>query len=278
MGQQLTPQVVCCGEKGGSRNCEVGIWELSDRELSDHPDTPHSMVQMHGCTMDPPDFTDPDEWGCCRADHDEDGITGLTAMETLSYVPVRFEVSSTVDVDRSQARYQKIVVHSSRARTQRRSKAWEEWLRAATSGRSVTLLFGAGFHSPRDGAQAQALAGDCRKVKSTYFLDRGLTKMSIIPADPGSGTDETSPAPVTILVDNIQVVCPLTDFMLLSEAMEQQLTEEERSRAALVQYLTEDNVSKRVCFLEESENAKDRCIQALTALWLEKRNDHSMWF
>merc|ERR1719231_1506160 len=100
--------------------------------------------------------------------------------------------------------------------------------------------------------------------------------MTISPSDDGDAEKHFST--LEIPVDNIQVVCPLTDFMLLSDVVEAQLDESERARAALVQYLAENGESQRVCFLEESENAKDRCVQALTALWLEKRNDHSMWF
>lgn len=282
MGQQLMPQQVACCKNGRdlTKQCEVQIWELSD-----HPNAPHSFRQLRdGCSADPIDFNNPEDWGCssCRAEGDEsqDAI-GLHAMDTLSYVPVRFDVSNTVDHERSQARYSKIVVHSSRARTQRRSKAWEEWLRAATAGRKVTVLVGAGFNSTQPGAAQNALPGDCEKVSAKYRLDRGLTKISIVPSAscPEDEEDNTSAlTPVTILVDNIQVVCALTEFMLLSEVMEAQLDDSERSRAVLVQYLSEGNESKRVCFLEESENAKDRCIQALTALWLEKSQNHSMWF
>lgn len=274
MGQQIAPEVACCRSEKGGRGCEISLFDLSD-----HPNAPnsaHSLVQIHGCTAEPPDFVqqmDPDEWGCSSCRADDTDIVGLSSMDALSYVPVRFDVTSTVDADRSQARYSKIVVHSTRARTQRRSKAWEEWLRAATAGREITLLVGEGFQTTRIDITKEALLNGCQKINAKYCLDRGLTKLTIMPVDPGANCK-----PVAILVDNIQVVCPLTDFMLLSDVVEAQLDESERSRAALVQYLAESGESQRVCFLEESENAKDRCVQALTALWLEKRNDHSMWF
>jgi len=109
-----------------------------------------------------------------------------------------------------------------------------------------------------------------------YYLDRELTKLSIVPS--GSTSAESAIPPITIMVDNIQVICPLTDFMLLADVVEAQLDEGDRARAALLQFKTESSAQKRVCFLEESEISKDRFVQALTALWLEKRNDHSMWF
>jgi|Transcript_54111 hypothetical protein len=276
MGQQMSPQVVCCQHENlGNRRGELKLWE---EDLG-----PDGLPQMRGCSVEPQDFSvDPDDWKCCRArdDYSEPVLTHSSSlMESLSYMPVRFDPHSTIDEERSHSRYSKIVVHSTRARTQRRSKAWEEWLRAATAGRSVTLLSGTGLQTPRGnekGTEAMETAS-YTKVEATYYLDRALTKLSILPAESNTGEAAAMP-PITIMVDNIQVICPLTDFMLLSEVVEAQLDEGERSRAALLQYQSEGSKQKRVCFLEESENAKDRFVQALTALWLEKRNDHSMWF
>lgn len=269
MGQQITKDVSCCRNEEGSRNCELQLWELSD-----HPSAPHSLVQIHGCSVDPPEMPDPEDFDCCKAHDEHLGPAFGQSLETLNYTPIRFDAKSTVDMERSGARYQKIVVHSSRARTQRRSKAWEEWIRLAAAGRSVTLLLGAGVC--RNASSNEDLPTEWQKVEAAYYLDQGLTKISILPQGDSDGF--RSLPSITILVDNIQVVCGLTEFMLLSEAMESQLDESERARAALVQYLAEDNTSQRVCFLEENESTKDRCVQALTALWLEKRNDHSMWF
>jgi len=216
------------------------------------------------------------DWRCCRAheDYSESIPTNASMLESLSYMPVRFDVNPTMDVERSHARYSKIVVHSTRARTQRRSKAWEEWLRAATAGRAIVLLIGI--------PDSDTPLSVCSKLPAMYYLDRALTKLTILPAE--SREDESNPnesntkSVITILVDNIQVICPATDFMLFFDQVEAQLDESEQRRAVLLQYTTEDTERKRVCFLEESEHAKDRFVQALTALWLEKRNGHSMWF
>lgn len=279
---QMPPQVACCQPDNyeKSRRAEITFWEDGD---------PDGLPQMRGCHPDdcrPVDahavLVDAEEWGCCRSREDPaDSIaTSPTSLETLSYSPVRFDVNSTIDVERSHSRYSKIVVHSTRARTQRRSKAWEDWLRAATTGRSVTLLMGTDFQSESSAGtkdmHVQALREAPSKVQAMYYLDRELSKLSILSTDSESG--ESAMQPITIMVDNIQVICPLTDFMLLADVVEAQLDEGERARAALLQFKTEGNTQKRVCFLEESESAKDRFVQALTALWLEKRNDHSMWF
>jgi len=288
MGQQMTTEVICCQpeaqtEKGGGRRAEMTFFEDGSN--------PDGLPQMRGCRPEncrPEDYAsqvfvggslDPDEWGCstCRSrDDPSDNIMTTTPLESLSYVPIRFDANSTIDAERSHSRYSKIVVHSTRARTQRRSKAWEEWLRAATGGRPVTLLLGPGFQTQTSGGAKEAHA-PAVKVQAMYYLDRALTKLSIVPAE----SEDSKPVaqPISIPVDNIQVICPLTDFMLLEDVVEAELDEGERGRAALLQFIPEGaDEQKRVCFLEESENAKDRFVQALTALWLEKRNDHSMWF
>lgn len=281
MGQQTAPQVTCCQpdniEKG--RRAEMTFWEDANN--------PDGLPHMRDCRPDgcrPVEneavFVDSEEW-CCR---NQDGPprdsipTSPSNLETLSYMPVRYDVNSTIDAERSHSRYSKIVVHSTRARTQKRSKAWEEWLRAATTGRSVTLLMGAGFESDSsEGPKgAKVSLGSPSKVQAMFYIDRALSKLSILPA--ASQSDGSAVQPITILVDNIQVICPLMDFMLLADVVENQLDEGERARAALLQFKTDGTEQKRVCFLEESESAKDRFVQALTALWLEKRNDHSMWF
>lgn len=185
-------------------------------------------------------------------------------LESLSYVPLRFDESCTIDMERSQARYAKIAAHSTRARTQRRTKVWEEWLREAAVGQPVTILTGID-------SSDESPAG-CVRTPARYTVDKSLTTLSFVPADDG---DE----PVSrIPVDNIQVICPAMDFMLFVDKVEGELDEKEKSRAVLVQYVTADTERKRVCFLAHSETEKDRFVQALTALWLEKRNDHSMWF
>lgn len=224
-------------------------------------------VPCHGGPMEPSE-----RFGCCKTNSEFGAevsmATSMAAqpMESLSYTPVRFDESTTIDVERSHARYSKIVVHSTRARTQRRSKAWEDWLRGATTGRGITLLVGL------DEASEGETPAVLKKIPAMYHLDRALTKLSILPAN---GVD--IPA-ITILVDNIQVICPATDFMLFFDQVDEKLDASEKGRAVLLQYVTEDTERKGVCFLEESEPAKDRFVQALTALWLEKRNDHSMWF
>jgi len=206
MGQQLGPEVVCCQPddcvKG--RRAEITFWE--DGINSD------GLPVMHGCRPDDSEaFVDPEIWGCCRSREEPvDSITN-TNIETLSYSPVRYDVNSTIDAERSHSRYSKIVVHSTRARTQRRSKVWEEWLRAATAGRSVTVLMGTDYLSPRARAakdpQVKASLDVPSKVQATYYLDRALTKLSILPVE--SDAAESAMQPISIMVDNIQVIVHL---------------------------------------------------------------------
>jgi len=119
--------------------------------------------------------------------------------------------------------------------------------------------------------------GSCSKVSATYRLDSSLTKLSITA---NQSIEAASPVPpIGVCIDSIQVICPATDFMLFFDQVQAQLDDTEQKRAILLQYQpANDSQRKRICFLEESEHAKDRFVQALTALWLEKRSDHSMWF
>lgn len=281
MGQTIAPQAVCCRPDAGDENrrAEITLWE----DGSNPSDLPLFRAPGGRRPEDSEAIVGPDDWDCCRTHEEPSDVvsTMATSLESLTYSPVRFDTSSTVDAERSHSRYSKIVVHSTRARTQRRSKTWEEWLRAAASGRTVTLLMG--FQDPLDkGTDDTASLDPPRKITAMYHLDRALSKITIVPADPDSG--ESAIPPITILVNEIQVICPITDFMLLTDTAEAQLVltrlldEGEKARAALLQFKAEGDEQKRVCFLEESESAKDRFVQALTALWLEKRNDHSMWF
>lgn len=255
MGQAPQSQIRCCAQ-------EVADRRIEDLNVHDGDDAGDYVSQGDS----------PNQWGeCCHVrevptSHFPDGEFML---ESLSHVPTRFDEGTTTDNDRSHARYAKLVLHSTRARTQRRSKAWEEWLRAATVGRPITLL--TGFRSPR--AAGEETEPTCTKVAATYFLDRGLTKVSIYPAGSSNQADA-----IAFMVDNIQVICPASDFMLFFDQVDTKLEESEKARAVLLQYVTEDTERRRICFLEESEEAKERFVQALTALWLEKRNEYSMWF
>jgi len=196
-----------------------------------------------------------------------EGLQGsMQALESLSYLPVRFEDVPTADNDRSQARYSKIVVHSMRARTQKRTKAWEEWLRRAVNGQEVIYL------REIPGAKGKCEPEDTfQRIAATYQLDRGLTKLSMVMQD------EEIP-PVAMTIENIQVICSSSDFTLLFSQIDKVLTDVELSRAVVIQYLDSNTERKLVCFLMPSDGAREEFVQAMTALWLEKRNDHSMWF
>lgn len=296
MGQQMgtAMRVKCCAEEDGD-----ATWDREYRMKNDS-DFWHGET-MPWIEVQPQSYSSDMQGGlrgmqgvsCCKADVDEfphhpglgegDGLAGPSSgglftrdpdlataynpqMESLSYVPVRFDESTTVDMERSQARYSKIAAHSTRAQTQRRSNGWEEWLRGATTGRDITYLEGLGDSSDKsDGAFI--------KLPATYHVDRSMTKLWIIPAN-------QSDSSVTVVIDFIQVICAATDFMLLLDQVEAKLDETERSRAILIQYKDskDGDERRRICFLEDSSASKERFIHALTALWLEKRNDHSMWF
>jgi len=271
--------VRCCQEEELRSRCPI---ELDTDCTACHTEAASSSCEQYQLRWDPAQsgvgepvlsesahYQDEQHWGWCRPDpgshEDAAPVMGVDALEALSYMPVRYDVDPAIDVERSHARYSQMVVHSSRARTQKCSKAWEEWLRAAVTGRSITLL----TMVPQGFQNASVTLA---RVSATYYLDHNLTKFSIVPAS------EASLSCIPILVDSIQVVCPATDFTLFFDQMDGALNESEKNRAVLVKYGTGEWDRKRVCFLEESDLAKEQFVQALTALWLEKRNGHSMWF
>ena len=219
-----------------------------------------------------------ERWYCCKQ-----GASALgpnETMECLSYLPDRFEDASTIDTERSHARYSKIVVHGARSRAQRRSRAWEEWLRGALAGRPVTLLKEVEDHV-LGGSADDTLKPKSERISATYRLDRGLSTLSfdvaappLKEADSGGSVEHIIQPVVSLLIDNIQVICPASDFVFFFDQMETKLDETEKSRAVLLQYKIDDSGTqrKRLCFLEESSSAKEKFVQALTALWLDKRN------
>lgn len=137
-------------------------------------------------------------------------------------------------------------------------------------GRPVVLL--QDLEVEESGAPAPA-----RKVAATYCLDIGLSKLSLVPRDQ-EDTGSPHSQSITLLIDNIQVICAASDFMCFLDQFHAKLDEEERARAVLLQYVTEDTVRRRICFLEDSEVAKEKFVKAMTALWLEKRNDGSGFY
>lgn len=342
----------CCAEEGARLTGEFTLQQVSsflpdpdEEDRCEQGPVPGSMVEVKSdnvcrrASIEPlavPAFAMPsmlDRSSLCQ--EQALAATKRDDFEALSYTPVCFDEGVTFDYERSHQRYSKIVVHSTRARTQRRSQIWEEWMRAAIAGRPIVLLCGLGGSLPVSDAQSSTdsqhwpqghdqdqddvapqekstMTVDSRddfpgrdkttmtvfsRVSASYFLDRSCTMLSIVrldgpDSDDGSrhtgtpSTTATTPttcesgehAPLRIPVANIQVICPASEFMLLFEEVNTHLSDQEKNRAVLLQYTNQEDVRKRVCFLEDSEAAKDSCIQALTALWLETRNNHSMWF
>lgn len=226
------------------------------------------------------------DWHCLRA---EDGPNlevvdpSNEFLESLSYSPVRFDVASTIDADRSQARYNNLVVHSSCSRVQRRPKDWEAWLTAASGGRNVTILSGFPEDTPRATTDGQSESPPCKfkRTPARYMIDRALNKVSIFDVPGDRANSSSASVADTILVDNVQVICGAADFTLFADHLDAQLDETERRRAVLIQYLKDDgktSLRRRICFLEATPQDKDRFVQAMTALWLEKRNDGSAWY
>lgn len=220
-----------------------------------------------------PCLPDPRSLACCQEQSIEaNGPVPLQPLESLSYTPFRFDEGATVDVERSHQRYSKILLHSNRARTQRRSKAWGDWISAATTGRAATLL--TGIAEVGD----QQITRPLVPIPATYYLDKSATRLSIRPQ---SRTDAAMAEALSIAIDNIQVICPVMDVAQLCNQLDAgNVSAAEKQCAVLLQYSEEDAKidRRRACLIVDSEASRDDFVQALMALWLERRNDHSMWF
>jgi len=182
-------------------------------------------------------------------------------IQTLSYSPVSYDMCDTVDTSRSQERYSNALVHTARMNTRRQFLDRQAWLSSAVQGRHAMLL--------NSSNQAVSLS----RIPAKYFLDSNHSALSFLP----NGSEIP---PVVIMMESIQAVCSLTDSMMRIAQWELHLTELEQKCGVLLKYRDDDaaHTSKEICFLEESEAAKDVFVNVLTVLWLEKPQSHSVWF
>mmetsp|Transcript_15987 Transcript_15987/g.30095 ORF Transcript_15987/g.30095 Transcript_15987/m.30095 type:complete len:260 (+) Transcript_15987:62-841(+) len=184
-------------------------------------------------------------------------------MQSLSYSPVKYEECDTIDTSRSQERYSNALVHTARMNTRRQLLDRQAWLNSAIQGRYVMLL------------QTQAEVGaPMSRVPTKYYLDHNHASLSFCAGGPDA-------VHVVIMMEAIQGICSLADSMMLMTQWELRLTDMEKSCGVLLRYRSHadtKSVSHDVCFLEESEAAKDMFIHILTVLWLEKPQPHSVWF
>ncbi|CAE7224336.1 unnamed protein product [Symbiodinium pilosum] len=183
-------------------------------------------------------------------------------MQTLSYSPVKYEECDTIDTARSQDRYSNALVHTARMNTRRQLLDRQAWLSSAVQGRYAMLLL-----------SSEAHGSPLWRVPTKYYLDHNHSSLSFFPG----GADGRH---LDIMMDAIQGICSLTDSMMLIAQWESLLTDMEKSCAVLLKYRVDDTkaLNCEVCFLEESEAAKDMFIHTLTVLWLEKPQPHSAWF
>lgn len=218
------------------------------------------------------------QWECCQQEKLQQLPANAPRPSTLvseSFLATRFDEEETFDEERSHERYSKVSMHTGQ-KSQRRSGIWEDWVGGAVAGQTVLLLEGLRGSGSKAWEKPLQCGVDvkpaCSKVSAMYCLDRDLTRLCIVPMGP-----EKVPA-ISVPVQNLQMICPASDFMPFFGSLNSQLDESEKARAVLLQYVTEHTEQKFVCMLEESDLARDRFVQALTALWQEQRSDRAMQF
>mmetsp|Transcript_16802 Transcript_16802/g.29501 ORF Transcript_16802/g.29501 Transcript_16802/m.29501 type:complete len:283 (+) Transcript_16802:49-897(+) len=282
MGQGLSDVTAqCCQQEPISKRTEQELdpTSFSFRVGSESKDEQFARVQLRhwtessdGLPISPK--TDPTQ-SECGSGYQCGTCSGClrhstrVSIESLNYLPVRFDDSSTIDTERSEDRYENLTVHTSRLHTRRQMQNREAWLRAAVSGKSAMLLQAWSIQDSSDSMPS------VQKVPATYILDQNHAALSILPQG------RTDIDKIVILMDAITAICPIRESVLFMAQWESHLSELEQSCAVLMKYSNDDDISgglRQVCVLEESEAAKDSFIQVLTSLWLNKPRRHSMWY
>lgn len=192
-----------------------------------------------------------------------------TCVESLGYSPVQYESDEGVfDVERSSARYsrtrRKHIGNFHPDDIRRMPPVCAVWLHSCNTGRAVVVI---GIDHA-DGSGPLILRTDCvlyasAPQKTCVFLPSSNEKMHSI----------------KICIPRIQAICPWTTFVPFLDELEvrETLSESEAARAVVIQYIsdaptdverTPEERKSTVCFLEESDDMKDNCIQALSLLAL----------
>jgi|ERR1712137_619782 len=145
-------------------------------------------------------------------------------------------------------------------------KGMEDWVFDAIVGRTITLIV------KMDANNANGKRNTCRLSKhpSILYLDSALEVITIQPIKPSDFPT------VSIIIDSIKAISPTT--VLVPSLIHQRevrvvsasLEKAEKSRAIVVQYFS-DQEYRFVFFLEASEHAKDRFIQELIGIKIEKQ-------
>ncbi|CAK9001288.1 Caltractin ICL1e (Centrin-5) [Durusdinium trenchii] len=166
------------------------------------------------------------------------------SIQTLNYSPVSYDFCETTDASRSQERYSNALVHTARITTRRQLLDRRAWLASAVQGRHAMLL------------NSTEEAKCTSPVAARYFLDDNHSALSFLPGG-------TELEPVVIMMDAIQAICSLTDSMLRITQWDLHLTELEKNCGKVDMFCNRyrdddaEQTSKEICFLEESEAAKD---------------------
>lgn len=201
---------------------------------------------------------------CCKY-ADAADLGRISHVESLSYVPVRFDECHTMDMERSNKRYEKLPMHNVRLRAPPRSPICDAWLRGAALGFPVTLI----QHSPRSGDTSSE---DFSRVSAVLQLNTDQTQMTITSKVAEEGQEELA---IAVLFDNITTICPVTDVMLIFKVT---LPVADRDCVMVIQYVESGGESKHLYLLLKNTQTRDEFIQALTDHWFERRNETDRWY
>lgn len=211
-------------------------------------------------------------------DTDSSDTNSERIVESLTYSAESFDETSTVDLERSHARYSKILTHSLRGEFRPRERGWENWLLCSAAGRAITLL----LPQPKIGNVNSVPSYD--KIRAMSYFDRHLNTLTFVP------TEADKLLAIQLPVACVETFCPAAQ---MRGTIGMELSKSDKLRALLIQYISPEtmtgmvNISSkepgggrrkrkrnRICFLVETEQAMQRFLHAFMPLWLEKRNGH----
>eukprot|EP00811_Abedinium_folium_P003954 NODE_13637_length_1155_cov_3.098249.p1 GENE.NODE_13637_length_1155_cov_3.098249~~NODE_13637_length_1155_cov_3.098249.p1 ORF type:complete len:278 (-),score=97.26 NODE_13637_length_1155_cov_3.098249:73-906(-) len=143
-------------------------------------------------------------------------------------------------------------------RNPRRAMPAEDWIVGAADGHAIELVTPCPMELQREQCT-------CALISSTLYIDTALLTLTVHPIELREGIG------MTILVDSLEDVAALSDVAPPWEYLGR-MSLADQARAVILRLVdASDGERKHICFLEGSERTKDRCIQELRVLWLEKR-------
>lgn len=195
----------------------------------------------------------------CQTSHTNGGHKSVPVLESSSYIPLQYEdhtITRKITVTNSHTKMRVAHVHNG-ASTKKKSPSKADtgtWLCGLATTSNIILL------TPEPMSLITPIYSRF-KFQAAYRFNHHTASLRI------SHIWHGELLLIVIYVDSIEAIT------VASYLMAPNLTEAERERSVLIQYMTHDGDRRRICFLVDSTFSRERLLQALTAFWLENRQE-----